>query len=125
MTRINCVPVEELCRQHLIAEYRELPRVFGMAANAERWNRIKSLPEKYVLGEGHIKFFYNKLEYCAERHRQLVKEMFRRNYKPVIIDPDIPWRKSIPSSLWGNWEPTENAIKINRERIKERMPSNV
>ncbi|MBP7000765.1 pyrimidine dimer DNA glycosylase/endonuclease V [Amaricoccus sp.] len=30
MTRINVVPPEELSRAHLVAEYRELPRVFGM-----------------------------------------------------------------------------------------------
>ena len=29
MTRINCVPVEELTDKHLGAEYRELPRLFG------------------------------------------------------------------------------------------------
>lgn len=27
MTRINVIPVSELSDQHLIAEYRELPRV--------------------------------------------------------------------------------------------------
>lgn len=31
MTRINRIPVEELSRQHLVAEYRELPRVFALA----------------------------------------------------------------------------------------------
>ena len=34
MTRINCIPVEELSTPHLIAEYRELPRVFALAHNA-------------------------------------------------------------------------------------------
>lgn len=29
MTRINLVHVKELADQHLMAEYRELPRVFG------------------------------------------------------------------------------------------------
>lgn len=30
MTRINLTLVSELTDQHLIAEYRELPRVFGI-----------------------------------------------------------------------------------------------
>ncbi len=34
MTRINCVPVEELSGPHLVAEYRELPRVFALAQRA-------------------------------------------------------------------------------------------
>ena len=34
MTRINCVPVEELHQKHLVAEYRELPRVFRLAEAA-------------------------------------------------------------------------------------------
>lgn len=34
MTRINCVPVEELSGPHLVAEYRELPRVFALAEKA-------------------------------------------------------------------------------------------
>jgi deoxyribonuclease (pyrimidine dimer) len=34
MTRINVVPPRELTRQHLIAEYRELPRVFGLVKKA-------------------------------------------------------------------------------------------
>lgn len=29
MTRINVVPVTELTDKHLLAEYRELPRIFG------------------------------------------------------------------------------------------------
>lgn len=31
MTRINCVPVRELGGKHLVAEYRELPRVYALA----------------------------------------------------------------------------------------------
>jgi len=30
MTRINCAPKKELSDKHLAAEYRELPRIFGL-----------------------------------------------------------------------------------------------
>ena len=40
MTRINVVPVKELSDQHLIAEYRELPRVIKQRIN------IDDAPEK-------------------------------------------------------------------------------
>ncbi len=41
MTRINVVPVETPTQQHLVAEYRELPRVFKdetIKINIERIN---------------------------------------------------------------------------------------
>lgn len=40
MTRINVVPVEELTTKHLVAEYRENPRVFALAHKAYT-NRTK------------------------------------------------------------------------------------
>jgi len=61
MTRINCIPVEELHNKHLLVEYRELPRVFTLAHNAIEKGRWES-PAAYVLGAGHVKFFYNKLK---------------------------------------------------------------
>ena len=81
MTRINCVPVEELHQKHLVAEYRELPRVFKLAeAAAKRGGH--SAPANYTLGAGHVKFFYTHLGYCQQRFKQLVAEMVRRGYNP-------------------------------------------
>lgn len=74
MTRINLVPPEELHRLHLIAEYRELPRVFSLAREGVE------IPETYTFGHGHVKFFYNKLWFITLRHRLLVLEMERRGY---------------------------------------------
>ncbi|ENT03393.1 hypothetical protein C038_02848 [Brucella sp. 63/311] len=34
MTRINCIPPAELTGPHLVAEYRELPRVFALVRAA-------------------------------------------------------------------------------------------
>lgn len=34
MTRINLIPPAQLSDQHLLAEYRELPRIFTMAHEA-------------------------------------------------------------------------------------------
>ena len=49
MTRINLVKVEELSDQHLIAEYRELPRCLKQKVN------LKDAPDRYTLGKGHVK----------------------------------------------------------------------
>ena len=115
MTRINCVPASELSRQHLIAEYRELPRVFSLARVCH------DAPAEYTLGKGHVKFFYNKLLYLANRQRELVAEMRRRGYYPQF-DPQqlhAHWY-AIKPELFGDWAPTAKALQINRDRILER-----
>lgn len=65
MTRINCVPVQELSGPHLVAEYRELPRVFALVRKAALRGSF-SQPETYTLGKGHVLFFYTRLEYLAK-----------------------------------------------------------
>jgi deoxyribonuclease (pyrimidine dimer) len=119
MTRINCVPVQELSRQHLIAEYRELPRVFTLAKKASERNVLRQ-PAEYTLGKGHVMFFYTRLGYLAKRHAQLVAEMLHRGYKPAFINSLREAHPDIPEACWGDWEPTAEALAINRARILER-----
>lgn len=119
MTRINCVPVEELSGPHLVAEYRELPRVFALAEKTSARESFTQ-PNAYTLGKGHLLFFYTRLGYLAQRHTELIAEMKRRNYKPSfsgVRREDFP---PIPDSYWDSWEPTEDALHLNRQRIKER-----
>ena len=65
MTRINCVPPSELTVQHLVAEYRELPRIFALVraaiARGERPDDTRN-PTEYRLGSGHVRFFTAKVE---------------------------------------------------------------
>lgn len=120
MTRINVVPVSELHDKHLLAEYRELPRVFGAAKKwHERGGIIRDIPKSYRLGRGHVLFFYNKLLFCYSRQRQLVDECKRRGFNinhepsPELIDAH--------RLLLGNYIPTQAALRINRERIADRL----
>lgn len=116
MTRINCVPVQELNYKHLVTEYRELPRVFNLARPA------MYVSDKYTLGTGHVKFFYNKLFYCYKRQHELYNEMLRRGYNPRF-DPEsllVHKDRAVFLDLWNDWTPTPEAIEINRKRIKER-----
>lgn len=120
MTRINCVPVEELSGPHLLAEYRELPRVYGLARSAyERGETPPGLP-KYILGPGHVRFFYDRLEYVRLRHAQLINEMIRRHYKPTMTT--VPSMAELPEAWRQDWEPNRAALRANRARLKERMP---
>lgn len=119
MTRINCVPVEELSGPHLVAEYRELPRVFALAQKAALRGQFPQ-PTAYVLGKGHLLFFYTRLAYLSRRHAQLIQEMKRRGYNPSfsgVRREDFP---DIPDAYWNDWTPNDESLRLNRERLKER-----
>lgn len=118
MTRINCVPPEELSRQHLLAEWKELPRVFTLAAKAFREGRRLKAPETYTLGPGHVTFFYRRLGYCRDRFYALRDEMLRRGYRPGFEAP--PPTDLNDDDWWQPWQPDDQALAINRQRILER-----
>lgn len=123
MTRINCIPVKELTGPHLVAEYRELPRVFALARFPKDNEKF---PEEYTLGTGHVKFFYERLGYLAERHTLLVQEMKRRGYRPTIPEDEMWYHHEqtggkIDSGLWYPWTPTPEAMALNRARIADRL----
>ncbi len=120
MTRINCILPSELCRHHLIAEYRELPRVFALAALWYRDPCKTALPRQYTLGKGHVRFFYDKLLYLQKRHEALVREMKNRGYHPAF---DAPVQTQCPSWMMNDWNPDEQAMVLNRTRIAERLAS--
>ncbi len=123
LTRINCVPVEQLHQKHLVAEYRELPRVFSLVKKyIDKHGVLPEISSEYILGTGHVKFFYDKLLYLANRHKQLINEMRRRGYKPsyetCLIDQ---YYDAIPAFCWNDWVPSESAMQVNQERITERI----
>ena len=123
MTRINLVPPEELSDQHLVAEYRE---IFMVGSSLQRslqspnWEHTKkSIPEKFTLNKGHVKFFYNKGKYLSKRYDELIKEMRRRNMNP---DPYRIFKKGQwPDELYKNWRPNHIDLKIVRKRIKTKI----
>ena len=123
MTRINIVPTEELSDQHLVAEYRELFMVgSALARTLKSPNRDKSLssiPEKFTLNTGHVKFFYNKGEYLHKRYIALQEEMKARGMNP---DPERVFkREQWPDELYNDWTPSEQEQAILRERLQERI----
>lgn len=123
MTRINCVPVEELTDKHLGAEYRELPRLFGQIQKAiERGEQPDDPrnPTEYKLGKGHTRFFYNKVAWLCIRYNELVIECYKRNR--TVNFPLVPVSVAkIPPEWWGKWKPTPEALELNRQRIQERL----
>ncbi len=113
MTRINCVPPSWLLDEHLRAELRELTRVY---APARALRASEDFPV-YLLGEGHVRFFYERIAYLIERQGQLRAECLRRGfsagYEPPSLEIFPPW-------LRGQWEPDAAALQVNLERLAER-----
>ncbi len=122
MTRINCVPVVELSGPHLVAEYRELPRVFALARRAAARGTFAQ-PHEYTLGKGHVTFFYTRLGYLAKRHAELIGEMKRRGYRPRFEGMQRDQFPDIPQAWWSDWLPTDEALLINRQRLAQRSKS--
>jgi deoxyribonuclease (pyrimidine dimer) len=126
MTRINCIPPEQLCQQHLVAEYRELPRIFNQVVAAvlrgESYNDVRN-PSHYVLGKGHVRFFYPRLGYLAARQISIVAEMKHRGITVNFAPPCRDDYASIPDKWFGDWVPDSTAIALNVARITDRMPA--
>ena len=115
--------MQELADQHLVAEYREMFMV-GSAlqrtlASKNRDKSLSSIPEKFTLNTGHVKFFYNKGEYLHKRYIALQEEMKARGMNP---DPDRVFkREQWPDELYNDWTPSEQEQAILRERLQERI----
>ncbi len=110
MVRINIINPKYLSDQHLLAEYYEILMLFGYA---KKYPEPKQIPEKYVLGKGHIKFFKNKLRYLEKRHEEIRAEMSKRGFSPKI-KPEL---KGYKKELLNGWSPSRNDLKAIKERI--------
>jgi len=122
MTRINLIPPEDLHYKHLIAEYRELPRVYKLArAFVSRGGTRDQLPQSYRIGKGHVQFFYDKLLWLSWRHIYLVNEMERRGYQAHFEQNLRVIYSDIPNDWWNDWYPEPEEIEINQQRISDRL----
>ena len=117
MTRINLVPPSELCDQHLLAEHRELTRIPNAVAKG-KFN-LQGQPTDYKLGEGHVRFFFNKLAFLTRRYDELHLECKARGFNVQYI-----WPENLPQNaeLWVDYQATPEALALNRERIALRLP---
>lgn len=122
MTRINLgVIPSELCDQHLIAEYRELPRMVPFAT--ERWHTYHDTgprPSLPTLGTGHMAYFIPYGLYLQARFYKLRAEMLHRGFVPTLS-----WRPYPAAWASGVILPDHITpfIPLIRERICERLAS--
>lgn len=122
LTRINLVPVQELTRLHLIAEYKEIMRLpNNLKKSLNRKSKpfsMDEIPSQYKLGTGHVKFFFDKFAFLENRFKQLLAEMDSRGYNANFRDSSI---FKVSSEFYGDYTPTLDALEINRQRIAERL----
>lgn len=122
MTRINLVDPQELSTKHLVAEYREITRLpKNLVKSLNRINKpfsMDEIPKSYTLGKGHVKFFFDKMKFLQSRFERLVQEMLRRGYKPNYTDSSM--FSKCDEIFYNDYTPTNEALEINRQRIKER-----
>lgn len=127
MTRINLIPVEELTDQHLMAEYRELPmvaRALERTLASKVGFRLDKISDKYVLGTGHVYFFFNKAFYLVKRYNHLINELRFRGFDINPENRNMYWEifgSGSMCDLQMDWEPSEEEIEINRARISEKI----
>lgn len=119
MTRINLPSPSLLADQHLLAEVRELPRVFALARAWSARGKDTRIPPAFTLGEGHVAFFYpaDRQAYCAARLRVLRAECARRGFKLAEYG-DIPAFDPGPG---GVWFPDAAAIALSRSRLVAKL----
>ena len=129
MTRINVVPEDTLTNKHLSGEFHEVVRVFNLVRKCIARGDNPHIPPEYTLGKGHVLFFYNKLGYISERYLRLALELSYRAWStgrtpsvniPQVLSVIEQARNDIPEVWWGEYQPTQAAIDINRQRLRER-----
>lgn len=114
MTRINVgIKPANLIDQHLLAELRELPRLYALSYNQ---NKNANMPPQFKLGPGHVLFFYDKMKYIHDRHILLLKEYVKRFNKPYKYQ-----EPTIREECYNDYNPSENDRLLLVERICERI----
>lgn len=130
MTRINVgIDPELLVDKHLLAEIRELPRVYGLVEKRlEKGTlRIAKLPKEFTLNAGHVLFFYNKFGFLFDRYDSLINEYntrFKKREDNVgRLSSDWFYAKiiNLPAILFQDYKPTEKDRNLLVERISERL----
>ena len=117
MTRINvAVKPIELNDKMLMAEHREIKRI----PNSIKKGRysLNGIPDRFTLGTGHVKFFYNKLEYLHDRYIDLYNECIKRGFNVTNYEEAF---NDLPDELYNWYIETDRDRAIILQRINERL----
>lgn len=117
MTRINVgVDPSELNVKMLIAEHREIKRIPNLIKSGKF--DMKGQPNKFTLGTGHVKFFYDKIGFLKSRYVSIYNECKSRGYNVSDFSSCFD---NIDPKYMGEYCPTEHDRKLILDRIKLRL----
>ncbi|MCS7141076.1 MAG: pyrimidine dimer DNA glycosylase/endonuclease V [Candidatus Nitrosocaldus sp.] len=120
MVRINLIDPLYLMDQHLLAEHNEMLMLISYFRRYPLTRDDASrIPERFVLGRGHMIFFKDKLLYIKRRHDEIREEMARRGYRSRrVISIDC-----FPRTMLRDWRPDAHDVTIIKARLIERVRS--
>lgn len=126
MTRINLVDPAVLTDKHLMAEYRELPRIFTAVLKLQEQHCYNfdtiGIPSEYVLGKGHVKFFYNKIGWLLKRYESIYVELISRgfNLDNELYKSVVGQARTLRRLFFTEYNPTPQEIYLNMARLCKR-----
>ena len=125
MTRINLIQPSKLYDQHLLAEWREIKMVPASLRRSlktkSKEDILKSIPKNFTLNTGHVKFFFDKLDYLSHRYESLTTELLKRNFKLYHTGNFSDFCENIPQEFFGDYIPEEKDFLIITNRINEKI----
>ncbi len=116
MTRINVgIKPSELIGKMLIAEHREIKRIPNIIKSGKY--SMQGQPQLFTLGKGHVKFFYNKLEFLRKRYELLYAECKKRGYQVTYFGDSF---MNLPKELMNDYKAQKRDRELVLSRIAER-----
>jgi deoxyribonuclease (pyrimidine dimer) len=122
MTRINSnISIKRLTDEHLLAEHREIKRLPACLRKAIQCKSINTIPNKFKLGAGHVKFFLDKQKFIYNRYKNIHEELINRGFS--IEDYSNNWKEFIGTKYFNDYKPTDEEYELLKQRISERIKS--
>lgn len=116
--RCNCgVDPKLLTDQWLIAEQVELLMIPGMLRKLN-FKINNPIPDHFVMGKGHMTFWFNKLKYLQKRHEIVKEEVRRRGFKAT---DRTMWLDKFPIELCNSWSPNMSDTLKLRSRLTDKI----
>lgn len=123
MTRVTILDPSDLTNEWLLANHREIPRIVNELIEHPERLVLKDIPKQFTLGNGHIKYFRNKLLYIAKLHQATIEECKKRgiNYdKSITVELDkLP--DHIKMFCLNDWTPSREDHRVLILRLIERF----
>lgn len=131
MTRINAsIDPRRLTNEHLLSEHREITRMNAVLLqrimNIRQNKPVSKIPDKFVLGPGHVLFFVDKPVYVFRRYQEVYRECVKRGLNVQNYSSHWDFKEYTLAKKEGiiTFKPAGNldyAAKLLIDRITQRI----